>query len=62
MAIVGQIKIFNEAFKIAWDLTVENNKLAPGIGPKLSDEIRRLMKNGATDPAAIAEQAFRSIS
>jgi hypothetical protein len=61
MAITKQIQTFNEAFKVAWDLCVQHSKLSPGIGARLSEAIRRIMKNGASDPIAIAEEAFKSI-
>jgi hypothetical protein len=59
--IVGQIRLFNSAFKVAWDLAAEDGKLSLGIGPKLSDAISRIMKDGGSDPAVIGVQAYREV-
>ena len=59
--VVNQIQIFNKAFKVAWDLAVEQSELTPGLGPKISDEIRRLMKGGQTDPDEVGKAAFEAL-
>ena len=59
--IVGQIQVFNSAFKVAWDLAVEEGKLSPGIGLKLSDAIRRLMKDSSSDAAEIGMAAYEAV-
>jgi hypothetical protein len=59
--IVGQIRLFNSAFRIAWDLAAKDGKLSAGIGPKLSDAISRIIKDGGSDPDVIGAEAYRMI-
>lgn len=59
--ITSHIRIYNAAFKIAWDHAVSDSKLAPGAAPKLSEQVTKLIKDGQRDPIEIGRTAYENV-
>lgn len=56
-----KIQLFNAAYKVAWDLSVERKVAVPGLALKLGDAVRISMRKNS-DPVAIAEEAVGSLT
>ena len=58
--IARNIELYNSAYGLAWKHISEHQKRErPNIARHLHDFIRRLLKNGETDPLFIASEALK---
>jgi hypothetical protein len=60
--IARNIELYNSAYSLAWKHISEHQKRAqPNIARRLDDSIRRLLKDGATEPLFIASEALKAL-
>jgi hypothetical protein len=60
--IAQKIETFNLAFQLAWKHISEDQKRTQSnIARRLDDSIRRQLKEGATEPVFIADEALKDI-
>ena len=58
--IARNIELYNSAFSLAWKHISERQKRAqPNIARRLHHSIRRLLKDGETEPVFIASEALK---
>jgi hypothetical protein len=60
--IARNIELYNSAYSLAWKHISEAQKREqPNIARRLDDSIRRLLKDGATEPLFIASDALKAV-
>jgi hypothetical protein len=60
--IARNIKLYNSAYSLAWKHISERQKRErPDIARRLHDSIRRLLKDGETEPLFIASEALKAL-
>ena len=59
--IANKVRLFNEAYKLAWDQLMQDAELSgkpPGLAVRLRDNIQMVIKGGNTDARIIAVEAI----
>ena len=60
--IARNIELYNSAYSLAWKHISEQQKRErPNIARGLHDSIRRLLKDGETEPLFIASEALKAL-
>ena len=60
--IARNIELYNSAYRLAWKLISERQKRErPDIARRLHYSIRRLLKDGETEPLFIASEALKAL-
>jgi hypothetical protein len=60
--IARNVELYNLAFRLAWKHISEPQKREqPDIARRLHDSIRRLLKDGVTEPLFIASEALKDV-
>jgi len=60
--IARNIELYNSAYRLAWKHISERQKRErPDIARRLHDSIRRLLKDGETEPLFIASGALKAL-
>jgi hypothetical protein len=59
--IANKVRVFNEAYKLAWDQLMQDAELSAkpsGLAVRLRDNIQMMIKGGSTEPRIIAVEAI----
>lgn len=62
MSIASKVRLFNAAYKIAWDKALEKGLKPAELAGRINDSLRVQMKNGPEDPAALADEVVKRLS